>query len=170
MLSSLNCSHSSSSLGHAVARLDFDDSSLNDLVRLDLLYASFQLEKRRESVPRPRLELSRGSPSQPSSVKVLGRGLVLPMQFELDLAAVVDLFPLHRVGPPPQKMIRSIIAKPEPALKGPPAFVGQVPELDDHVSQEIIRPKRVPVVDGDADLRGNETRGLSCDRDDAIAA
>ena len=92
------------------------------------------------------------------------------MQFELDLAAVVDLFPLHRVGPPPQKMIRSIIAKPEPAPKGPPAFVGQVPELDDHVSQEIIRPKRVPVVDGDADLRGNETRGLSCDRDDAIAA
>ena len=58
VLPCLNCAHRPARLRHAVAGLDFDDSSLNDLVRLDLLYASFQLEKRRESVPRPRLELS----------------------------------------------------------------------------------------------------------------
>ena len=47
VLSSLNSTNRPARLRHAVAGLDFNDSSLNDLVGLDLLYSTFELQKRR---------------------------------------------------------------------------------------------------------------------------
>ena len=62
VLASFNRPHRPARLRHAVARLDLDDSSLNDLVRFYFFNTSFKLQERRESIPGPRLELSRGSP------------------------------------------------------------------------------------------------------------
>jgi hypothetical protein len=45
MLAGLDRPHSSPSLRHAVARLDFDDSSFHDLVRFYFFNTSFQFQK-----------------------------------------------------------------------------------------------------------------------------
>ena len=98
-------SHSSSSLCYSVTRLYFDDSSLNDLVGLDLLDPSLELQERRESIPGPRLQLRRRPPPQPTPIQVLGGRLVLPVQLQFNLAAVMYLFSFHGVRAPARSIV-----------------------------------------------------------------
>ena len=69
----------------------------------------------------------------------------------------MDLFSFHGVRPPPQEVVRPVVAEAEPPPKRPPAFVRQVPELNHHVPQEVVAPEGVPVVDADPDLCVNDT-------------
>ena len=54
-------------------------------------------------------------------------------------------------------MVRPVVAEAEPSAKRPPAFMGQVPQLNDHVPEKVVAPEGVPVVDADPDLCGTDT-------------